>query len=304
MLRIFLFGNVRITHDVVSPPVRITPITQALLAHVVLHRHRSLPREVLAEKFWGDSGEQKARSSLSTALWRLRSVLEPDFIPQGTYLVTSSAGEVSFNRDSDYWLDIEVFEKAASGFSPRPAGALNSEDAKALEAALDLHSGEFMEAFYQDWVLRERERINSLYMTSLARLMQYYNLQGDYERSLSFGRRILQHDPLREEIHRDMIKLYLESGQRALAVRQYAICHEILETELGIPPMAETQALLPEATRKGSGISPGQIRTEASRNFLDTLRNLDLAMQKLDDARLQLKRAVRTIADHGKDMLS
>ena len=34
----------------------------------------------------------------------------------------------------------------------------------------------------------------------------------------------LERHPLREEIHRSLMKLYQESGQRTLAIRQYSRC--------------------------------------------------------------------------------
>jgi DNA-binding SARP family transcriptional activator len=39
------------------------------------------------------------------------------------------------------------------------------------------------------------------------------------------------------------MRLYLKSGQRALAARQYGICRLTLAKELGVLPMEETQTL-------------------------------------------------------------
>ena len=48
-----------------------------------------------------------------------------------------------------------------------------------------------------------------MYLNTLACLM---SLRGEPERSLVYGERMLHLDPLREEIHREMMRLYLESG--------------------------------------------------------------------------------------------
>jgi len=97
-LRIRLLGIVQISHDGLSEQIKILHQIKGLLAYLLLFRHRFHTREVLADLFWGDQSEDRARKCLSTALWRLRKVLEPDGIRRGTYLVTTSRGEVGFNQ--------------------------------------------------------------------------------------------------------------------------------------------------------------------------------------------------------------
>ena len=55
--------------------------------------------------------------------------------------------------------------------------------------------------------------------------------------------RHLDMNSLREEIHREMMRSYVENGQRALALQQYEICQATLAKELGTSPMEDTQAL-------------------------------------------------------------
>src|SRR5262245_26886374 len=112
MLRINLFGSVRIHHTGQTRDAAAPRMVKALLAYLLLNR-ASRPREVLAEVFWGDQSPEHARSCLNTALWRLRRVLEPSGIPRGAYLITTPSSDVSFNRDSPHWLDVAVFEAAA-----------------------------------------------------------------------------------------------------------------------------------------------------------------------------------------------
>ncbi len=50
-------------------------------------------------------------------------------------------------------------------------------------------------------------------------------------------------DPLREEAHRQVMRLYAWSGQRNAAIHQYRECVGILEQELGVTPLAETTEL-------------------------------------------------------------
>ena len=54
---------------------------------------------------------------------------------------------------------------------------------------------ELLEGFYDDWVLRERERLRLLYLRCLRQLMHVYRQQGAFEESLACAQQILACDP-------------------------------------------------------------------------------------------------------------
>jgi DNA-binding SARP family transcriptional activator len=242
-LQIFLFGSTRIKHADLISDVKVTRAVKALLAYLLLYRHRTHQREVLANLFWGDYNEERARSCFSTTLWRLRRILEPKQKNKGTYLLTTTSGEIGFNNESDYWLDVAVFEGLISKIVKKPIDEMESNEITELEKALRLYTGDLLEGFYDDWALRERERLNIQYLRGLEHLMDYYGYHKDYEQALAYGRQILAQNPLREEIHRKEMRLYAQNGQRALAIKHYENCNRILQAELGINPMEETQEL-------------------------------------------------------------
>ena len=241
-LQISLFGHVSVIHPHANGPLRLSRSTQALLAYLLLHQHL-VPRDVLMDVFWMDTSPDRARSSLTTALWRLRQLLEPDDVTPGTYLVTGGMGEVGFNWNSGHWLDTAAFERHVYPLLRKPLSNLSEDDLTEIEGVLSLYRGELLEGIYEDWVLRERERFRSLYLNCLTRLMECYASRKNFERSIALAQEILRRDPVREEIHRALMRIYLESGQRSLAVRQYVHCREILDQELGVGPLEETQVL-------------------------------------------------------------
>lgn len=259
ILRVALLGGVRVTHNDWRNESKLTREIQSLLAYLLLQRHRAHSREILADVFWGEQSHDKARRALNTALWRLKKILEPEGIPAGTYLFSAHSGEVGFNRKSQYWLDVEVFEQEANHLITYPPEMAEERNIQGFEKTLDLYKGELLEDLYDDWALRERERLRAIYLKSLMYLMHYYRFQKSYEKASAFGQQILNFDPIREDIHREMMRIYLESGQRALAARQYGVCQLALSKELGISPMKETQTLyaqiFPESQKSGPQIS-------------------------------------------------
>ena len=262
ILRVALLGGVRVTHNNWRNESKLTREIQSLLAYLLLQRHRTHSREILVDVFWGEQNHEKARRTLNTALWRLKKVLEPEGIPAGTYLISPHSGEVGFNRQSQYWLDVEVFEQEADHLIVYPPEKADGPNIQEFEKTLDLYKGELLEDVYDDWALRERERLRALYLKTLMYLMHYYKFQKSYEKASAYGQQILNLDPIQEDIHREMMRIYLESGQRALAARQYGICQFTLAKELGISPMEETQMLyaqiFPESQKSGLQISSQQ----------------------------------------------
>ncbi len=300
VLRICLLGQVRIAHADSPSPVKVTHRIQALLAYLLLQRQRSHPRETLAGLFWGDHSQERARSCLNTALWRLRQALEPDGVPRGTYLLTMPTDEVGFNLESNHWLDVGAFEEQSSPVLAKPVEAMQADDAQILGSTLQLYTGELLEGFYDDWALRERERLRRIYLNCLAHLMDYYKYHGAFEKSLLCGQCILDQEPLREEIQREMMRLYVANGQRALAVRQYELCRQTLAAELGIPPMEETQALYAEVMGVTSALQPSVPSDRQSTAFSQAVQQLRLALRGLDEARAQLQHAVQTLESLGE----
>ncbi len=304
-LRIFLFGSVRIAHgEDLTAGVKLTHTVQELLAYLLLQQHRWHAREVLTEVAWGDRPEDQARSCLNTALWRLRRALEPDGIARGTYLVTTSSGEVSFNWESDHWIDVAAFEGPVRRILARPVQVMEAVDAVELENALQLYCGELLDGFYTDWALRDRERLRSIYLDSLAHLLNYSHDRGNYAKSLTLGKLILDQDPLREEIHREMMRLYMQVGQRALAVRQYQSCRGILAKELGIAPMEETEAVYHQIVSEAQPSRDQLISAQEQTTLWHALRQLHAAWQEFEQTRAKFQRAmclVKELAEREKN---
>ncbi len=297
-LNFCLFGSLQITRqDESNSSLLFRPAVQALLAYLLLHRHRCHRREVLTGLFWGDHGEEGAKRCLSTTLWRLRRELE-DATPTTTYLDTTTTGEIHFTLDCNDWFDVALFEeRVKQGLLP-PLADMGENQVKQLEEANQLYIGDLLEGHYADWALLERERLRTLHLKSLARLMHYYQLHGAYEQALAYGQHILNLDPLREDVQRHMMQLYRENGQRALAVRQYQQCKQLLASEMNIPPMPETQTLYAQIIAAEKIQQPAIImhRQPATLPLPQVVQQLNQALQSLEDLRTQLQQTLQKVA--------
>lgn len=246
-LRIKLLGQVSIVHAGVPLGAFPTVKERSLLGYLVINRHRAHARAVLAGRLWGDSPEPQARQSLRTSLWRLRSLVEPHAQGDARHLAIER-DTVSFNIGSAYWLDVEELERAADALATDRLGHAHSDDLgprleRQLADAAALYDGDLLEGCYEDWCIVERERLQCLFVEILSALVAHHRAQGSYAPAIRYARRLLSFDPLLEETHREVMRLYWLAGNRAAALRQYERCKELLGRELDVEPMEETRDL-------------------------------------------------------------
>ena len=203
--------------------------TRALLAYLALSAGQAHSREKLAALLWSDRGDKQAHSSLRQALVELGRAfdaiqLSPLIKRQDTIAIDPAAVEV----------DALAFERLAA-----------SDDADDLRNAAILYGGDLLDGIgvrdpaFEEWLLMERQRVRNLALIALRRLL----VAETGPRAIHVAQRLLALDPLQEESHRALMRLYAETGEIGLALRQYELCRETLQRELNTEPSLETEAL-------------------------------------------------------------
>ncbi len=104
-LQLHFLGTLDIRHGDLQLPKPPTLKSQSLLAYLIVHRDQPQTRDRLADIFWRDRPERKARRSLTTALWHIRRCLP------GEGYILSDAQTVQFNPQALLWLDAGEFEE-------------------------------------------------------------------------------------------------------------------------------------------------------------------------------------------------
>lgn len=240
---------------------------QKLLAYLVINRARPSPRSAVSAAMWPDSAEDSSRRRLNTALWRLRKFLND---PQdGAKVIVSSNDEVSMNPAAEVWDDVTEFRSLTAPLQRR--AALDVNTAADLESAVRLYRGDILQGCYDDWLIREREQVLERYLRSLHALVNWHHRIGNIESAIQYASQIVAADPLREEVHRVLMRLYSAGGDRSRALRQYDVCVKILAKELGVSPMPET-SLLAAQLRHPTSIDV-DLRTEDLPELVSRLRS-------------------------------
>ncbi len=243
MLRIRLFGKFCVQRDEQIVDGFDAHKVQELFCYLLLHRDHALPRETLAGLLWPDTSTAQSKKSLRQVLWQLQSLLNTQSGADDERILLVEPEWVRLNPQAEIWLDVVQFEKAYDPVQRIPGHDLDVYSVQALEEAVQLYQGPLLEGWYEDWCLYERERLQSMYLAMLDKLMSYYEACRDYETSLAYGMRIMCYDRARERTHRRLMRLYYLLGDRAEALRQYERCAAALDEELGVSPSKATVAL-------------------------------------------------------------
>lgn len=206
---------------------------QALLYHLAM-TGRMQPRATLASLLWSEHGESEARGNLRKALQQLRAHLEDCLVFDGE--------RVGLSLEQDYWVDAVAFGRMLGN-------ARTQTEPEHLQQAIALYQGDFLEGFYvrnapafEAWMLTERARLRELMLTGLARLAERYASRGDLSQAIMAARQLLELEPWREEVHRQLMEWLAQNGQRSTALAQYELCQRALAEELAVEPSAATQA--------------------------------------------------------------
>jgi DNA-binding SARP family transcriptional activator len=237
VLRIALCGPFALSRAGHPINLRLAGKTLDLLRFLLINSARPSRREHLADLFWGIDHPARHRSALTSALWRIRKALAP--IADLDLLTRGDAVQLTLGPGVE--VDATLLMRAVDE-AERTASDEHGVSAR-LVAALEACEGPFLDGASDDWALVEQERFFELRMRGLSLMMRRYGDIRRYRDALDFGRRMLAEDPFRESVHCEMMWLYVLSGHRARAIRQYHECETLLRTELGIAPMAELQTL-------------------------------------------------------------
>jgi predicted ATPase/DNA-binding SARP family transcriptional activator len=217
----------------------------ALLAYLAFFAERSHPRDALVDLLWPDEDLDVARNRFRVALASLRRQIEPPGVPPGAVLVADHSF-VRLNADL-VTTDVAAFQAALQAAE---AGD-EVEHRQRLRQAVALYQGELLPGHYEEWVLRERQRLEEAYLGALGEMTALLEGSGDLRGALQWARRAVATDPLREESHRELIRLLAASGEQEAALRQAEELARLLEEQLGESPSRETRALL-DSLRAGS----------------------------------------------------
>ncbi len=207
-----------------------------LLAYLLVHRRRDVPRDEVAEALWPGGGPDDTDAALNVLVSRLRKVLAP--------LRLESRGTVRLCAD-DAWVDLDV---AADAIHTAESAVVQHDWTTAWvssQGALFTARRGFLPGEDAEWVVEVRRRLDLL----LVRALEAYGdaalgLGGaEVAAAREAGRSLVGLAPMRESGHRLLMRALAAEGNVAEALAAYEQLTALLRDELGVAPSAPTRAL-------------------------------------------------------------
>jgi predicted ATPase/DNA-binding SARP family transcriptional activator len=249
-LRIFALGPA----DVFRGRRRLRPadwgyaLPRELLFYLLLDGPRT--KEQIGLEFWPDVTMDQLRGRFRSALYQLRRALG------ATEWVRYENGRYTFNRDLDYWFDVEAFEdEIKDAWDDRQPSTLAPWSAAApLQRAVDLYRGDLLAGDDPGpWASVHRDRLRRRYLEALLKLGELRTAEGAHEAAVRLYGQAIVCDEFHEAAHRALARARARAGDRAGALRQLHDLARILRDELNLDPSAETVDL---RSRLEQGLDP------------------------------------------------
>lgn len=201
-----------------------------LLARLALHP-RSHTRVALIEMLWPGVEGERGRQNLSQALSELRRQMGADLLRASREQICLEPG--------DFLTDVEDFDLALA----EAHACTGAARVAALERAVEIGASPLLPGVDGEWAVVERQRILDACDAALKELAEHHEQQGDLTVAFNFAWRRVRIDPLDEEAHRELARVYEHAGRPAAALRHLRELARELEFALGEAPDDATRAL-------------------------------------------------------------
>lgn len=265
----------------------LTSSAARLATYLALGPRSGRIRSVAAAQLYPDSPPSSARRRLNTAAWRLNNDIRAAY---GDDLVVAPHGSqtIGIDEKAQVTVDVWAFSDLVSDVVRAPPHAITLSGVERLEQAVLLYRGRLAPTVEDEWVLGERARVEHLYLVALGQLVRHYGTVADVEAVARCGERALDVDPVREDIHRALMRAYGASGRQDLVESQFERCRVTLQRVLQVDPMPQTVELFRRLA------APTELAREEVAALLADLtqarRDLNRVCGRLDSALEQVRR--------------
>jgi DNA-binding SARP family transcriptional activator len=216
---------------------------RALLGYLAMQPEHWARREELANLLWGDRVDEYARHNLRQCLAILREELgavAPD-------LLVLQRDALGLRKQS---LAVDALEFVAVSGAAGPSQ---------LDRAVKLYRGEFLAGNaidvepFQRWVMVERSRLHAIAAGLFERCARQSDARGDGPQAIKAAERLIALEPLREDWHRLLLRMYARYRSREAVETHAKLLSILLERELDVAPEPETVALIENIRGRRTG---------------------------------------------------
>jgi DNA-binding SARP family transcriptional activator/tetratricopeptide (TPR) repeat protein len=214
----------RVVRD--GQPVALAEREHALLTAVAM-RAEALSRDRLTDLLWPDLGENAARNAFHVCLHRLKSRLGDDNVVTRT--------REGYRLGSEVRVDLWEIDRALGTL--RTDGALDARQATGLRELYDRLRATRPPKFEEwEWFEQTERHLRELRCEVAQALAKHALAEQRTADALALCHEMIDYDPCDEPAREIAIRAYLESGDRAAALRHFRQYRDVLAAELQCEP--------------------------------------------------------------------
>ena len=215
-MRIEMFGAFRVIVNghPVAPEAWKRRRAPELLALLVAHRGRPVPRARLIDFYWPDSEADAAHDNLRVTITAIRKAVGD--------IIRYEANAYRFVPPAGTTVDVDAFDEQMERGRQADAGGNAGVARAAFQAAVDLYRGEYLEGFADaGWQWRERERLRADCLEALRWLARDREAAGDPTGARVAVEKLLEVSPFDLEAVRMRLDALVRERRADDAVRDY-----------------------------------------------------------------------------------
>ena len=254
VIRVWLLGHFRVSVGPLTIEEDRWRLRKAgsLVKLLALARAHRLHREQIMDVLWPDLDQRSQANNLYRTLHVARRTVRNGTADTDRQYLPLRGDVVSLYPDGPLWTDVRAFEEAS-------AYASGSGEPAAYRAALDLYAGDLLpEDPYEDWTQARREGLRQMFLDLLVEMALIYEEREDYAAAIDALRRAVAEEPVNEEAHRGLMRLYARGGRRQQALSQYQQLEKALGRQLEAEPDTASRQLHREIlTNRLADVEPG-----------------------------------------------
>jgi DNA-binding SARP family transcriptional activator len=184
-------------------------------------------RSEICQAFWPELETDQAVNVFHVTKRRLHKALRMDVLvhDEGYYRV-----------NPQFAVDYDVMNLVTTLMVGRDEDNDQKTRMKAWQQVINMYSGPFLQGHNDEWIRRRRADYQAGYLEALTCMANVRLDEGRKEHALSLFQRAVDEDPTRQDLHREIMKLFASMGRRSEAAAHY----QTLEGT--IKPEPETEA--------------------------------------------------------------
>ncbi|WP_342514560.1 response regulator [Sporosarcina sp. FSL K6-1522] len=211
-----------------------TTKTKELFAFFMTHLHTHVNRDTIIDLLWPGHDYHKAKIQLHTSISYLRKTLDSlDYSQALTFSNQSYALELD-----DFQCDAIEFEQM---MDQHPV--VTQQNIQAFEQTVQQYRGGYMERNSYEWATIKAQSIHQKLLQLLQSMIDYFTTHKDLAKKQHYLHMLLTHNPYSDHTLQQLMRHYIEIGNRGDAVKVYKDFSTMLMKDIGISPDQVSQEI-------------------------------------------------------------